>query len=257
MNPVLKNRRTTAAYGVTVALFALLYAAVFGAGIHMGWYMVVDVLVYGMLYGLQGIIIWNIMKYSVPPKGDRTRGLIIAVTGIFVVGSVVGLETLVMYGCLGDGFGLFAGTIAQRLFASTLAYGMFLLYYAESLKDEPAPQPMSRSKQSGTLERITLKAGGKIKVIALSEIEYLQAEGDYVAIVTADGRWLKEQTMKYFEENLPPGRFLRIHRSYMVEISGITRIERYGNLHQVVLRSGEKIKVSASGYKILKEQLDL
>jgi two-component system LytT family response regulator len=62
--------------------------------------------------------------------------------------------------------------------------------------------------------------------------------------------------MKYYEEHLPPGLFLRVHRSYMVNVEQITRLEPYSKDNYVaVLRTGEKIPVSRAGYKMLREKL--
>ncbi|NLE05721.1 MAG: LytTR family transcriptional regulator, partial [Crenarchaeota archaeon] len=97
----------------------------------------------------------------------------------------------------------------------------------------------------------------KIKIIPLQDILYLQAEGDYVAIITGEGKCLKEQTMKYFEENLPKDRFIRIHRSYIVAVNAITRIEKDKQQQQVMLINKERIKISSTGYRILKERLGL
>lgn len=91
----------------------------------------------------------------------------------------------------------------------------------------------------------------------MADINFIKAEGDYVMIASDTGHWLKEQTMKYYEQGLPSASFARIHRSYIVNVAKITRIERYGQQQQIELRNGEKLKVSSSGYKILKEKLKL
>ena len=83
------------------------------------------------------------------------------------------------------------------------------------------------------------------------------ADGDYISIHTQEGNWLKEQTMKYTEELLPPNKFVRIHRSYIVNVDQISRIERYGERQQVVLHNKEKIKISAARYMVLKQILGI
>jgi hypothetical protein len=127
------------------------------------------------------------------------------------------------------------------------------------------------------IERVTVRgAGGRIEVIGVGEIVYLQAEGDYVAIVTESGRWLKEGTMKAFEEVLPRDRFVRVHRSYIVAVGHISRIETSGREHVLVLRGvsargggsgaglrggggsgGGSIRISEGGYRLLKGVLGL
>jgi two-component system LytT family response regulator len=71
------------------------------------------------------------------------------------------------------------------------------------------------------------------------------------------GKALKQQTMKYYEENLPKADFVRIHRTYIVNVAEIQRIEPYGkDNHVAVLQSGDKLPVSRSGYKQLREDLN-
>jgi hypothetical protein len=107
------------------------------------------------------------------------------------------------------------------------------------------------------LSHIAVKSGQKIHLISVSDILYLQADGDYARIFTDSGKFLKEQTMKYFETNLPP-QFVRVHRSYIVNVSAISRIERYEKQNQLLtLKNGYQIKISSTGYKILKQKLNL
>lgn len=111
---------------------------------------------------------------------------------------------------------------------------------------------------SSLLETISVKTGQKIHLIQVSDILYLQAEGDYVLIHTAEGKYLKEQTMKYFEENLPAERFVRIHRSCIVHADCISKIELYEKQnYRITLKTGQLLKASAGGYKQLKAALRL
>ncbi len=108
------------------------------------------------------------------------------------------------------------------------------------------------------LERIAVKSGQKIHVIIVPEILCLQADGDYVHIFTMQGKYLKEQTMKYFEEHLPANKFVRIHRSCIVNIESISRIDLYEKqTQQLTLKNGQQIKVSQAGYKALRAKLNL
>ncbi|MBO7522317.1 MAG: response regulator [Bacteroidales bacterium] len=113
------------------------------------------------------------------------------------------------------------------------------------------------SEQTNGVNRIVVKKGNAIKVIPLSDIKYLEAEGDYVMVHYSDGKALKQQTMKYFEENLPAS-FLRIHRAYIVNMDLVIGIEPYGkDVHVAILSTGEKLQVSKNGYKNIKERLKL
>ena len=107
-------------------------------------------------------------------------------------------------------------------------------------------------------ERIVVKTGGKIKIIPVSEIVYIEASDDYVKINTKEGAFLKNKTMSYFEDVLPQKQFIRVHRSYIVNISEITRIDNYEKeSHLAILKQGEKIPVSKTGYLKLKETLGI
>jgi two-component system LytT family response regulator len=75
-------------------------------------------------------------------------------------------------------------------------------------------------------------------------------------IYHTEGKALKQQTMKYYEDNLPNDDFVRVHRSFIVRVSEIKKIEPYGkDNHVAILHSGEKIPVSRSGFSHLKEEL--
>lgn len=108
------------------------------------------------------------------------------------------------------------------------------------------------------LERIAVKVGQKIHVILVNDIVYIQSDGDYVQIVTDQHNYVKEETMKYFETNLPAFRFVRVHRSYIVNVEKILRIELYEKQSQMLtLKNGDKIRASVSGYKALRLVLNL
>ena len=113
------------------------------------------------------------------------------------------------------------------------------------------------SEQTNGVNRIVVKKGNAIKVIPLSDVKYLEADGDYVMVHYSDGKALKQQTMKFFEENLPSS-FVRIHRAYIVNMDLVIGIEPYGkDVHVAILSTGEKLQVSKNGYKNIKERLKL
>jgi len=104
-----------------------------------------------------------------------------------------------------------------------------------------------------SLDRVVVKTGNKIKVLPIESIFYIESQDDYVMIYTNQGKFLKQQTMKSFEQQLDPSLFARIHRSYLVNIETITQLELYEkNSYVAVLSNGVKLKVSDSGYKALK-----
>ena len=107
------------------------------------------------------------------------------------------------------------------------------------------------------ITRIVVRKVNAINIILADQIKYIEAEDDYVMIYHSAGKALKQQTMKYYEDNLSKNDFVRIHRSYIVKIVELIRIEPYGKDNYVaILRTGEKLPVSRSGYKHLKEELD-
>jgi len=107
-------------------------------------------------------------------------------------------------------------------------------------------------------ERIVVKTGTKVKIIPVQDVEYLAADDDYVSVYTAEGSFLKNKTMNFFEQTLDPRQFVRVHRSFMIAISQITRIDPYEkDAHLAILKSGAKIPVSKTGYGKLKQVLGI
>lgn len=106
--------------------------------------------------------------------------------------------------------------------------------------------------------RVVVKINGKIRIIPVQEIHYIEAADDYVKLFTKDGQFLKNKTMNFFEKTLDPQHFIRTHRSYILNISQITRIDPYEkDAHVALLKDGAKVPVSKSGYGKLKELLGL
>lgn len=107
-------------------------------------------------------------------------------------------------------------------------------------------------------DRIVVRTGNKIQIIPVHEVNYLEADDDYVKIHTAQGAFLKNRTMAFFEKVLDKRQFVRVHRSFMVQIPQITRIDPYQKeTYVVVLRSGVQIPVSRAGYAKLREVLGM
>ena len=106
--------------------------------------------------------------------------------------------------------------------------------------------------------RIVVKDNGKIKIIPVTQVQYLEAADDYVKIITAEGHFLKKKTMQYFEDILPPQEFIRIHRSYIINAQLITRIDLHEkDSHLALLTTGQRLPVSKAGYAKLKEVLGI
>jgi two-component system LytT family response regulator len=107
------------------------------------------------------------------------------------------------------------------------------------------------------LDRIVVKTNSAIKVISIEQILYIEAQDDYVMLYTTIGKFLKEKTMKFFEKSLPQQQFIRIHRSYIVNVDYIVQIEHYTKDNYIaILQNGTKLRISDSGYKLLRSQLN-
>lgn len=106
--------------------------------------------------------------------------------------------------------------------------------------------------------RVVLKVKNEIKIIPVNEIKYLEANDDYVNIYTKEGKFLKNKTLSFYEKSLESSQFVRVHRSYLVNISEISKIEPYEKEGYLLkLRGGESIPVSKSGLPKLKAVLGI
>ena len=112
----------------------------------------------------------------------------------------------------------------------------------EALAAEPALRPRS-------IERVLIRDGARVHVIAVGDIDTLEAQDDYVAITSNGKTYLKNQRLSDFESQLDPGLFVRVHRSFIVNITAISRIEQGRDTHTAVLRDGRSVPVSRSGYQ--------
>lgn len=108
------------------------------------------------------------------------------------------------------------------------------------------------------INRIAVRSGSKINIISAENINYLESYGDYVKIHSALGVFVKEKTMKYFENHFDSEIFIRIHRSFIVNVNEIKNIEPYEkDSHLAILKNGESLKISESGYKLLRQKLKI
>lgn len=107
------------------------------------------------------------------------------------------------------------------------------------------------------LNRVVVKKNQKINIIPVDKLNYIEAQDDYVMLHTSDGKFLKQKTMKYFEQHLPEENFVRIHRSYILNINYMKQIELFEkDSHKVLLKNEARLPVSKSGYGKLKNILE-
>lgn len=113
-------------------------------------------------------------------------------------------------------------------------------------------------RQPEERNRVVVREGGNIRIIPVPEIIYIEAYDDYVKIHTTKDVALKKKTMSFYENTLDPSQFVRIHRSYILQLSHLTRIEPLEkDTYIALLKNGSKLPLSKSGYAKLKEILGL
>ena len=129
---------------------------------------------------------------------------------------------------------------------------------APERKENTASLLQSASEGTSQNNRIVVKDGSKIKIIPITQLQYIEAADDYVKLVTQEGIFLKNKTMSYYESTLASQQFIRIHRSYLVNSQLVTRIDAYEKEgHIITLKTGQTLPVSKSGYAKLKEQFGI
>lgn len=122
----------------------------------------------------------------------------------------------------------------------------------------PVPLLETASLSPQQSQRIVVKTGGRIRIIPIEEVHYLEAADDYVKIHTSDGNFLKNKTMGHFEQVLDGGQFVRTHRSYIVNVQRITRLDAHEKESWLaLLTTGDRVPVSKAGYAKLKGVLGI
>lgn len=110
------------------------------------------------------------------------------------------------------------------------------------------------ARRHGHVERILIKDGVRVHVLAAGTVDYIEAQDDYVQVNAAGKGWLKHQRLSELETQLDPQVFVRIHRSYIVNLGAIARIEPASkDNYCAVLKDGVKLPISRSGYARVRE----
>lgn len=118
-------------------------------------------------------------------------------------------------------------------------------------------QNLAQSRSDEHL-RIVVKDGGEIKIIPTVDVIFIEAYDDYVKIHTKDGYHLKKKTMGHYEKALPAEKFMRIHRSYIINIDALSKIESFEkNSYRATLLDGNIVPISRTAYPLLKSTLGL
>jgi two-component system LytT family response regulator len=108
------------------------------------------------------------------------------------------------------------------------------------------------------INRIPVRSGSKIHVLKLEEVKFIEAQDDYIKIHSTKGAFLKQQTMKHMEQNLPDDVFIRIHRSYILNINFLNQLEIYDRHgYTAVTSDNNKLPVSRQGAGKLKKAIQM
>ena len=110
--------------------------------------------------------------------------------------------------------------------------------------------------RTGPAERVLIRDGANVHVLPVDAIDYVEAQDDYVAFKSDGKQYLKDQTLAAVEATMDPSRFVRIHRSYLLNIDRIAKVELYAKDSRIaILRDGTRLPVSRAGYARLSELL--
>jgi two-component system LytT family response regulator len=125
---------------------------------------------------------------------------------------------------------------------------------AEPVRSVPKDLKLASRAPGDHVERIVVKDGPKVHVIPAGKLDYAEAQDDYVALRSEGRAWLKQQTISSLESALDPRRFIRLHRSYLVNVERIARIDaNTKDTWLAVLTDGTKVPVSRGGYNRFRE----
>jgi two-component system, LytTR family, response regulator len=110
--------------------------------------------------------------------------------------------------------------------------------------------------KSGPTQRVLIRDGANVHVLPVDKIDYVEAQDDYVAFKSDGKQYLKDQTLAAVEATLDPARFVRIHRSFILNVDRIAKVELYAkDSRMAILRDGSRLPVSRAGYTRLSQLL--
>jgi len=110
--------------------------------------------------------------------------------------------------------------------------------------------------KTGPAERVLIRDGANVHVLPVDKVDYVEAQDDYVAFKSEGKQYLKDQTLAAVEATLDPARFVRIHRSFILNVDRIAKVELYAkDSRMAILRDGTRLPVSRAGYARLSQLL--
>lgn len=147
--------------------------------------------------------------------------------------------------------------ISAERFRQAVAKAIQALEAGTSHKENILKAIESATQGATYLNRILIRVGEGVQVIAADDIFCIEAQDDYVLISTEKEEFLKKKTLKFFEEKLDPANFLKVHRSYIIRLQAIQKVEPYSkDAYLAILKNGRKVSVSKSGYSVLRQSFD-
>lgn len=242
--------------------------------------LILDGTIYGLLLAILNFLLKEIIRYSNHKSLPLTQQIVnYGALAILFVLCWVGISFLILHTISPENaINYILPTVPIRIIIALLTYGLLVLLYGYIFTPDPEEEMSIETELEHTtdiessekaianedtpdnevLEHIAVKNGQKIDLIFINDIISIQAEGNYVMIFTPKGKYLKEQTMKYFGDHLPVNKFVRVHRSSFINIDYIQRIELYEKQSQMLkLQNNLQVKMSIAGYKELKRVLNL
>ena len=236
-----------------------------------GWLHILDSVICNILQAVCILGLWHPIRYYGCLKNVPLVLLfhltLFLISGIIWIGLGYYFTQYVLFSSNYIYTSFFITMLPVRIIAGIFIYIIFVLtYYLLLSRNELKVQKLNEEKKIAVsspvpvekLTRIIVKKNSEFHCIAVNQIRYIEANGDYVLIYTDSSRYLKDHTMKYWETHLPDDNFVRIHRSFIVNIEMIAKIELYEKeMYKVHLKSGDVLKASISGYKALRQKMRL
>jgi two-component system LytT family response regulator len=131
----------------------------------------------------------------------------------------------------------------------------------ERLRGRDAPPPVAGLAASARvpgrpLERVLVREEGRVHVVPVAELDYVEARDDYLCLVARGRKLRKQQTLSELEAQLDPDRFVRIHRSYLLNVERLARLDLYAkDSWLAILADGTRLPVSRAGHARLRERI--
>jgi len=140
---------------------------------------------------------------------------------------------------------------SQQRFDQALAHARASMGKPDAADDDNVRAVLrDAAARQAPLGRVLIRDGARVHVIASDRIDYIEAQDDYVEIHAEGKAYLKNQRLSELESQLEAGRFVRIHRSYLVNIERVSRIEQAAkDSHVAILNDGARLPISRSGYQ--------